>query len=147
MKSPILIFTIIFASACVYSQQPPQRDASVLSITLSEYTQEDGTSLKSTIPLDTFLQTPEWNGRGEPPLSLANAIAIATISAKERYPDYSGFELSMVNLSNYSTDDLQNKRWVYGCNFVAAGTPNSNQPFELVEIFVLMDGTIASRPK
>ena len=146
MKSTILIFTLIIASLVAYSQQQSQTGTPPLSVTLSEYMQEDGTSLKSTIPLDTFLNTPEWNGQGAPPLSLVKAVDIAAICAKERYPQFSSFELCKVDLSNQSTDDLQAKRWVYHCSFFASGGTNSIQPGELADVYVLMDGTAVPGP-
>ncbi len=104
-------------------------------------TKEDGTRIGVVVSDEQMKKTPKWSpGKGEPPLPLTQAIAIATKWAKGKYTRYDSVKVWNIDLQERGCGNLKG-RWYYIVHFKPVIDGNA--------VFgggnfaaVLMDGTV-----
>ncbi|MEE8548937.1 MAG: hypothetical protein V3S74_05645 [Alphaproteobacteria bacterium] len=104
-------------------------------------TKEDGTRIGLIIHNEQIEKTPKWSpGEGEPPLPLAQTIAIATKWAKGKYSRYDSVKVWSIDLKEFGCGSLKG-HWYYIVHFkpvIDGNTLFGGGNFAAV----LMDGTV-----
>jgi len=80
-------------------------------------TREDGTTVGLIIAPEPVMAAPQWTPRdGEPPLSVSEAVEIATRWGRGRYTRYDRVEVAGIDLGEYQCGDVSD-RWYYTLTF------------------------------
>ena len=141
MKYAVLIFGLLFICSSAIGEIQPDPESDSPFITLFVRYLADGSILTHNISKEALLQTPAWDGTGEPPLPISTAISLATESVKQDYPMYSSFRLVYITLTPPSDfPGALDGRWVYHLNYYAENKEAHLGDFQ--EVVVLLDGTI-----
>jgi hypothetical protein len=114
------------------------------TIQLEQTTNGEGVTRTFSIPRNAALSIPEWfPEKGEPPLKMSQAMALATAAASAQSSSHAPFVVRSVRMQLVSCEDPVGNRWYYDFDCVPRqdGGLGMNQS---VPVVVLMDGTVVN---
>jgi len=132
---------VLAQGSSVEEHETGSQDSGQNEIVLLTSTDNDGTRSQFVVTADQLHQSPEWNGKDEPPLSMAEAISLARAEIKRKQPEYTDLALHRIALARQVKPGVTN-RWCYYVTFRENYTKPSMRPIPVV--LFLLDGTIVT---
>ncbi|HMP75130.1 MAG TPA: hypothetical protein PKE12_02425 [Kiritimatiellia bacterium] len=112
-------------------------------IVLSIYTDPDGDVFELAVTPEQIAATPEWNGRGDPPLGIAAAVEAATHWLRETFEGFTEFEPENISLSRVYHDAVEH-RWTYSLLINAGGKLGGVKVRHQFMVVVLFDRSVVN---
>lgn len=109
-------------------------------VILSEYSSESGAKRVYQVPEERLRRTPAWapETKKSPPLSLNDAVQRAKKHVKATKPN----DMLVVSIEMMSVNVGDGMRWYYTISMYDQADVWRNEPPDVVEVVLLMDGAI-----
>jgi hypothetical protein len=134
----IAFFAILAATSIALAQEPAPEKSAVLLCAANP----DGTFTYFRATPTQLRQTPQWGGRGEPPLSISEASLVATAFVQHKHPKLQKHtELHQIELSRIWHRNIKN-RWFYHFAFNIQESVRDPKRQGTLRVAILFDGTI-----
>jgi len=116
-----------------------------MGILLTQYQDSDGRELAVRVDAARILQTPEWNGREEPPLGIIKAVGIARESLKDSSQTGDDAQTIRIELARVADKGPLSEHWYYIVTVVHVRRGSGNQAAlpSIKSVVVLLDGVVA----
>ena len=131
--------TIILAIAIALAAGPSF--ASPARVRLTEHQDAEGKRTYYMAPREAVQNSPTWDARSDPPMSVSQAIssAIAWLQAKHASFTFDG--VNYVTLSKIWENDFPN-RWYYSLMATGRATIDGTEVCKSFNVILLMEGTV-----
>lgn len=121
-------------------------------VLLDLHTTAEGTRRYYAISAEELARCPEWDGNGDPPLRLSQAVALARTHLGKRHREHEQFNFISGRFSSTGTEPYP-KRWYYALDFTVNAPANSpsesehetvlpGHAIETFEVYMMFDGSI-----
>jgi hypothetical protein len=143
-KITVLLFIFIFAGIALsqVSEKSKNRINFIprpAEIQLTETTDSDGKTSTYIVSTTDLYKSPEWNGTGEPPLSIATAVSLAETWLKTQNPEFKNFRVNTIMLTRVGEWSIKN-RWYYDISLEAYSAIKSGEIHSTLQTIMLLNG-------
>ena len=140
LASAIIVSLVSGSSAFAQRGQVASGKEPQSQVVLSEYSSESGAKRVYQVPEERLRATPAWapERKKSPPLSLNDAVRLAKKHVKATKPD----DMVMVSIEIMSVNVGDGMRWYYTLSMYDQAQTLRNEPPDIVEVVLLMDGSI-----
>jgi hypothetical protein len=143
-KITVILYIFIFAGLALAQLSTPSKTLFVdfpkpAEIQLTEISDDNGKTATYIVSTTDLNNSPEWNGTGEPPLSISTAISLAKDWLKKQYPEFKNFKVRDVSLTCVGEWNIEN-RWYYNVSFWATTVVGKVEESNNFDKILLLNG-------
>ena len=156
MKTPIMLTLLVTLACSATAYEPPpgylERARKIRDearekglILINTHMREDGGADAYIATRQQVSRIPEWNGKDNPPLEVAKALALARADVLKDHPENEDLLLTSFTVHVIYADDFEN-RWYYTVNLQKRIPVEGGWTSDNWTVYVMMDGTVI-KPK